>query len=420
MSLSTTPTRSGGPGRLTVDPLTGGVQERLGSLPEALEPAELASNFTTTALHYRGAFSHKRLLVDSNLGWSHQTRSLQSSELDEEVRVDRYQANIQATYLLHLAGSHELKAGADAELRASEQPLRSTSHFFGGFVQDSWALSNRVTLNAGVRFDTWSLDDGQHAPVRSRPLSPRLGVAVAPWAEDKMKLFAHYAEYQAPVLLRSRGSTAAVPEVVLPAAREWGAGAELAVLYSNRLGASYTHRDLGPASGETPERTYDAVTVSLSRPFTDDWLAEVSYTWSRLKGSELEPWQAEFDVGGPAGDGTGLLPYDRTHFIKAFGSRDFSLSREVKVSLSLSYRGSSGVPLARLESGSAERTPWVHAIDPRVRLEYRLGRESKVSFELDVFNLLNAQEVTRAGEDGREGAAYQAPRQVRLGARYTF
>lgn len=424
LSLSTSPTRSGGPGRLTVDPLTGGIQERLDTPSQEVGRGALDSNVTTTAVHYAGAVLDKKLLLDGHVGWSRQTRSQQPFEAGEELRVDRFQASTKANYMLNLAGQHLMKAGADAELRVSERPSRSTSHLLGGFVQDSWMMTPRLTLNAGVRYDVWSLDagDGRVEPVRSNPLSPRLGVIVDPWANGRTKLFAHYARYHAPVPFLAESATT-VPDLVLLGTTELVAGAETEWPSNTRLGANWTHRNLDPVHGESSARTYDAVSVSLSHDFVEGWLAEVSYTWSRLRGNELVPVIAAIEPGGLSDvgpeaaqdDGTGrLLPYQRPHFIKAFGAREFSLSRQVNASVGLSYRGSSG-----------QRTPWAHALDSTLRLGYwpDLRRRQEVSFTLSVFNLLNAQEVTRVREasaDTLVPVEYQSPRQVRLGARYTF
>ena len=106
---------------------------------------------------------------------------------------------------------------------------------------------------------------------------------------------------------------------------------------------------------------------------------------------------------------------------------------------------------------SGERTPWVHTIDPRLGVAYWLGGSKVVSLSLEAFNVFNFQEVTRVNENytyanvlpleteveagqltpsmvrtvnGQPLSAanpeflkptqYQAPRQVRIGLRYTF
>jgi outer membrane receptor protein involved in Fe transport len=353
------------------------------------------SNFTTGVFQHRGAFLDKKVLVDSNLGWSH---------LAGAGRADRYQANVKAiTYLARLAGEHLLKAGVDAELLSLERASRSTSLVLGGFVQDSWTLLHRYTLSAGLRYDVQSLDvgDGRRVRVPGSPLSPRLGLVVDPWADGLTKLFAHYAQYRMPLPLAWVEGASSASELAAPASREVVVGAEREVFSWIRLIATYTHRDLDPAlagttGGLRPARTYDAATVAMSRIFGGKWLARLGYTWSRLSGDALGPLRAG----------------ERPHAIQAFGAREFSLTKKLSASLGLSYRG-----------GSGASTPWVHVIDSNAGVRYRLDRDNAVSFSLDAFNLLNAQEATRVEElapDTVVPLEYQAPRQVRLGARYSF
>ncbi|MFE8596984.1 hypothetical protein [Archangium violaceum] len=299
------------------------------------------------------------------------------------------------------------------------------------------------------------------------------------------------------------------PGLVPPSSSELVAGDEYHPLVDTRLLATYTHRALdsvvenldsgdnlspnflgNPGLGaagdfQTAARTYDGVTVSLYHLFSDGWLAQASYTWSRLHGNHAgsfrpvagwnEPTlRSDIHFASQQTNRTGPLPNDRTHTVRVFGAREFDLTPKLSASVGLSYRGQSGTPINYLgghpragmgetfilPSGSTgERTPWVHSIDPRLGVSYRIDRSkiNTVSLNLEAFNLFNFQEVTRVNEhytyanvlpleteveagqltpdrvrtvDGRPlGAAnpefkkpiqYQAPRQVRLGLRYTF
>jgi hypothetical protein len=380
-------------------------------------------NFTTAGLQYAGVFLDKRLQVEAHLGWTHQTaRTLVGVSsgypgeggLDLALRPgkDRYQGNVQATWLLSLAGTHVFRAGVDTEHVASEKVLppptlpseepasrpsyRYTSNLLGGFVQDSWSLSNRVTVNAGLRYDTqWLYQaDGPLAFALSPQLSPRVGVVVDPMAQGRMKLFAHYAKYhgQLPLGLMwgafmlegiyPRRSAATQPREVISGAdptlvatstTELVAGAEYEVLPLLRLSAHYTHRQLdsviegmslgygyflgNPGLGlakdfPKAERTHDAVSLVLSRTFREGWLVQASYTLSRLYGNYPGPSNgddhtvlSDFDLQSLMENQTGLLPYDRTHSLKLFGAREFQFTRELSASLGLSYLGRSGTPI---------------------------------------------------------------------------
>ncbi|MCY1076518.1 TonB-dependent receptor [Archangium lansingense] len=601
LSVITTPTRSGGDGRLTVDPRTGGVRELINGAPGSLVYRELDGDFTATALHYSGAFLDKKLLLEAHAGWSHQRISSQPIGLngrapwvfgttrpityyepsaDAELycgttyseqlsrcpvtdyetggdpvtaldTADRYQAHAQASWFLNLLGPHVVKAGLNVEhlafsqLRtleggvileegAGQQPVptyesRTTSSILGGFVQDGWSLSNRLTVNAGVRYDTQLLytPEGVQSFMLGNQFSPRVGLVVGPLAHGRMKIFAHYAKYggQLPLGLMSRAlpttrttsgqgrQVSGVEEPVDPgiipmSSSELVAGAEYEVLARTRLIATYTHRNLdtviedmslddgntyflgnpgaGPASVfPKAERTYDAVTVALSRVFSAGWLAQVSYTWSRLNGNYDGPFrlgtgwgapglQSDFDLVSQMKNRSGLLPNDRTHSIKVFAAREFFFTHDLSASIGLSYQGRSGTPINYLgghpaigtgetfvlpRGSSGERTPWVHAIDPSLRVNYRLGSDHLVSLTLEAFNVFDFQAVTRVNEnytylavlpletkveagqltpdmvqrtngepltasginqDFKKPLQYQAPRQVRLGLRYTF
>ncbi|HEY6250064.1 MAG TPA: carboxypeptidase regulatory-like domain-containing protein [Candidatus Angelobacter sp.] len=78
-------------------------------------------------------------------------------------------------------------------------------HYFGSYIQDSWKLSSRLTMNAGVRMDF----DGEPAPLGgSFYASPRVGFAWDPWGDHKTVIRAGGGIYVAPidVLIPSYGS----------------------------------------------------------------------------------------------------------------------------------------------------------------------------------------------------------------------
>jgi len=684
-ALNGTPSSTGGLGKLSLDPRTGLLPGARTGRPEAYGLTEINSNTTALALKYAGAFADKKVLVDANLGWFHQTASTLPADGSElgtaeglagysrmnylntrpvtvfenltaeqaancgatpeeqnlrcpvtgyavggpgfisDAKLDRYQINAKATYLLNALGTHVLKAGVDTEFLVYDQlkaysggvffqesapypgsgysgralsdfrrygyqtspdtPItqltqqsKSTSTTVGGFLQDSWSIANRVTLNLGVRYDVQAMygGNGELALILGNQVSPRIGAIVDPFANGRAKLFVNFARYyeQVPLNMMDRafpgerrysarrvmaepGSGAAGcdpssresqetacrasenvlvnpeasrnpnrlytggkvenepvdPDIAPQSSDEVVLGAEYELLANTRLGATYTHRDMNsviedmsrddgnsyflgnPGSGfakefPTPERNYDAVTVYLNRTFADGWLAQVNYTWSRLYGNypglfrpetaQLDPnILSDFDLISLLANRTGLLPFDRTHAIKVFGAKEFNFTNELSASVGLSYRGSSGTPINYfgahdlygtdesfvLPRGAGGRTPWINTIDSNVGVNYRVSKDSVVSFTMDVFNLFNFQGVDAVDQtyttlnvapieggtpadldnpgnvtwqEGSERDApfgsvegdinknfknptrYQAPRQVRFGVRYTF
>jgi outer membrane receptor protein involved in Fe transport len=69
--------------------------------------------------------------------------------------------------------------------------------FLGGFVQDSWSILDRITLNAGVRYDAQTLygSDGVVALSFPNEWSPRVGLIWDPTQAGRSKIYASYARY---------------------------------------------------------------------------------------------------------------------------------------------------------------------------------------------------------------------------------
>lgn len=74
---------------------------------------------------------------------------------------------------------------------------RVFSTTIGGFLQDSWAIMDKVTLNYGLRYDAQHLfgGDGLLSLALPNQVSPRLGLVWDPTQKGKAKLFANYARF---------------------------------------------------------------------------------------------------------------------------------------------------------------------------------------------------------------------------------
>lgn len=193
------------------------------------------------------------------------------------------------------------------------------------------------------------------------------------------------------------------------------------------------------------ERTYDALELSLEKPFNGRWGGQASYTWSKSKGtaegyvqSTLQQEDAgltqDFDFGSFTDGANGYLPNDRRHVIKVFGN--YQVMDQLRLGANLTI--SSGRPLScigfvpstvpdfnqvdgtsgsgdytsassyycinpstgksqLMSRGSAGRTPWTGQLDMQLAYMPKIGR-GKLTLQVDVFNVLNSQRVTRMNE----------------------
>jgi outer membrane receptor protein involved in Fe transport len=439
----------------------------------------------------------------------------------------------------------------------------SSSNGLGAFVQDSWNVLDKVSLNVGLRYDMQTLygGDGRLAVALPNQLSPRVGVVYDFTQQGRGKLFANYARYYQNTAMEMvnaqfpgerrlqsfyrsprgtqpgcdplhqvapydecrdpnnlqtlfdrgysneqdpnakwlpiRGDNVPVdPQLKPQSSDEFVVGGEYQLLDDARAGVTYTRRYMNaviedmsndqattffignPGEGiasafPTAVRDYDAVTAFLDKRFANQWLGQVSYTWSSLRGNytgmfrpesgQLAPnITSDFDLASLLQNRLGPLPSDRTHSIKAYAAREFILPGKVVANLGLTYRGHSGTPLSVLgshdlygdgqvyilERGAAGRMPWVHDFDARLGLSYPVTQGVVASLSADVFNLFNFQQAVSRDQNytldvveplvgSRDLAdletldvkrnpnyghttAYQAPRSVRISAKLSF
>ncbi|HWL89047.1 MAG TPA: TonB-dependent receptor, partial [Polyangiaceae bacterium] len=74
---------------------------------------------------------------------------------------------------------------------------RSYSLNIGGFIQDSWQIFDKITLNAGVRYDNQFMfgTDGKLFISLPNQISPRIGLIFDPTQKGQSKLFFNYARF---------------------------------------------------------------------------------------------------------------------------------------------------------------------------------------------------------------------------------
>lgn len=219
------------------------------------------------------------------------------------------------------------------------------------------------------------------------------------------------------------------------------------------------------------ERTYNAVELFWERAMTDGLYFQGSYTWAQSLGnaegyvnSTLEQEDPgltqDFDHARFMAGSQGPLPNDRRHTLKLFGV--YEVNDQVSVSanfLAQSGRpqscygyidldnlgvdegglsGYSGSSLYCLDEnaertlgsrGNAGRTPWIFNLDAGI--QYKPEWVEGLTLRADITNLFDLGKVTEYDEFGestrdvrnpdyQQPVGFQAPRSVRLTARYTF
>lgn len=214
------------------------------------------------------------------------------------------------------------------------------------------------------------------------------------------------------------------------------------------------------------KRRYYALGLFVERPFDGTWYGKVDYTWSKNYGNSEGQLLSDFGQQDVAMTmtwdhpelmlhGSGYLPNDRTHFVKAFGF--YQISPEWRASATIKaatgrpkncygylvdgsdyyndnmaygayYHFCNGQPSPR---GTAGRLPNTGTLDLGVSYAPNV-LDNRLVFALDVFNVFDqqvAQSVEERWELGGYGTryahsgrviSYSAPRSMRLAVRYDF
>jgi hypothetical protein len=175
-----------------------------------------------------------------------------------------------------------------------------------------------------------------------------------------------------------------------------------------------------PGTPATPKakRDYYAMNLSLDKRFSHNWQGGLSYTLSRLTGNYsglassdedgrnspngerfFDLWHLSYDKQLNPIDG--VLPTDRTHVLKAYGSYALPFG----LTVGLVANAYSGTPVSEewnvdsegylpYNRGSMGRTPYVFFTNAYLEYELKLGRTG-VKFNLNVDNLFDARTARR-------------------------
>ena len=127
-----------------------------------------------------------------------------------------FSASGENTYVRNASLVFATDANGDPVGAPFAAPVDSSPKFgwlLGGYVQDEWKITNRLTLNAGVRFDQ------MYQYIDANQFSPRVSLSYAPFDGTNMHIgFARYftppsQALSAPVNLASFANTTAAPAI---------------------------------------------------------------------------------------------------------------------------------------------------------------------------------------------------------------
>jgi outer membrane receptor protein involved in Fe transport len=164
------------------------------------------------------------------------------------------------------------------------------------------------------------------------------------------------------------------------------------------------------------EREYRALQLAFQKRLRDNWQLAGSYVYSRLEGNYgvTRGEDARFihpNVPDSTANTSGLLPNDRTHQAKLYGSYQWSFG----LTSGLVAQYSSGTPISKRGSfrtrpffsrglrfitprGSAGRTPDLFTLDLHLGFTVRIGNAPSVSLFGDLFNVADSQSAVSVDE----------------------
>lgn len=389
------------------------------------------------------------------------------------------------------------------------------------YLQDSWTIKDRLTLNAGIRLETEYIPTFSDDPAFSdlRPIdfkwgdkiAPRFGFVYDVFGDSNMKIFGSFGLFRDVMKLslaeglyggdkyqvnyytldtwdwETIGSGTA-PDFNIPGTwldfKDWripaiestdpdmkpmtqsetSVGLEKQLTEHISFSARYVYKhlvyaieDIGfmtelgetylianpgfglssiddPAYPPCPraKRNYHAVNLSLMKRFSDNWFGGVTYTWSRLWGNycglnSADEWGDPIAAGGSGlgrndpntnrywdywflmrdqdlNDSAGLLPTDRTHFAKIYGSYVFPFGLTVgtvinaysgiPVTTEVNMNNLQGYyPLGRMDTG--KRTPFIVYGNLYAEYNLRVADRYTIQFNVNVDNIWNSKTARR-------------------------
>jgi hypothetical protein len=178
------------------------------------------------------------------------------------------------------------------------------------------------------------------------------------------------------------------------------------------------------ANAPKPERTYDAISLTVNKRFSKNWFARASYTYSRLVGNYEGLYQSENNYVAPNGSNAydtadlyvnnrGYLPNDHPHNAKLDGYYSHPVGPG-KITLGLSFFARSGMPrnymsnlvpgstnqiVFLLPRGSAGRTPTETQFDGHISYAQKMKHDLTLEAYVDLFNIFDQQAALQTDDN---------------------
>lgn len=476
----------------------------------------------------------------------------------------RYSTNLDFTYYMNLAGEHAWKFGVQY-IRPFEDVDASSSHpwvriYWGTYytwptgyrvqgtygyyelrgsfashygnlwklhsdnwaiyLQDSWTIGNKLTLNLGVRTESEyvpamttdkTLPGYKDKPINfgfDQKLAPRIGAIYDVFGDSSLKVFASYGIYYDVMKLymaegayggfkwqtsyyaldtwdyrkiaangdledaasqaaggsyygtrnwRTGSFEETEPDMRPVAQSEFSLGAEKRFTEEISFSARFIYKhlmqtieDIGYLDAELSEqyfignpglgkarpvseggifadeywpapkakREYYGLNLALEKRFSNNWQGGLSYTWSQMKGNYgglsssdesgrnspnveryWDLWFERYDIYGNALDG--ILPSDRTHYIKTYGSYSFPFGLTIGTAL----YGRSGLPRQTNISfndmqifpenyyDGERRLPWTVYGDLYAEYNLRIANKYTINLNATFYNFFNTKTI---------------------------
>lgn len=216
-----------------------------------------------------------------------------------------------------------------------------------------------------------------------------------------------------------------------------------------------------PAVFPEPTREYEALELTINKRFSNNWQLFGSAVYSKNEGNygglfrqdngQLDPnITSLYDLPSLLRGAFGLLPNDREYQFKLYGSYVWP----IRLTTGFYFQWLDGTPISQLGGhpiygqderfvtprGSFGRTPDVWSLDVHVQYPLTFGNGTELQLIADIFNITDEAEATAVDQTWTfarlpetptppdpqtnpsfgEPLAYQQPRTIRLGARFSF